>query len=326
MSSKDFPISSTEKAAVVLCLLGVLALGDYSMPAQVKDFIFNFNEAWSGGEMYYHVHVIRFLMLLPQVILSWVTGLSYDLAFYLSVPILLLGLFKYMRECAIHLLGQFEKYYALLWLTIGFLVIHANGRVLYAFIAVTLLLKVTYEMVEGRPIKYIDIIASLFLSSISSGVSIIVFTCFISNLLFIKPNDISFKKNNQKVKRCLYVFIPILAIWLIKNLLYFFEDTSFWEGVEKLLAHGVFKLSPTMIIVAFAAMLIAICLLLKHKSLVLNTLSLCPPLLRYTALIGFLFMAGGLFGILTMLSAIPVYLLGLMWVIDNSMRGKLKLS
>lgn len=326
MFSKDIHISLIEKVVVFFCLLSVLAFGNYSMPAQVKDFIFYFSEAWSIGEVYYHVHILRFIMLLPQVIFSWITGLSYDLVFHISVPIMLLILFKYMRECASQLLGESSKVYISLWPIVSLLLIYANGRALFAFISVAILLKLTYNMLKGRPIRYIDIVASLFLSGISSGVSIVVYACFILNLMSIKGGDVVFKHNGEKLKWCLCIFSPVVAMWLIKNVLYFFEGVSFFKGVEDLLAHGAFNFSLTMVLVSVLVCSIGVFAIFKYRMLMANMVSSCPPLFLHTVMISCLFVFGGFFGILTVLSAIPVYLIGFLAVVESISRRMFRLG
>jgi hypothetical protein len=189
--------------------------------------------------------------------------------------------------------------------------------VLFAFLSTALLLKSTLEYLCGRKVKPVYIVLSLFLSSISSGVSIVVFCGFLAITLLppLEGRDSS----KSKIRLCLFLFAPVNFMWLAKNALFFFEDKPFIEGIQLLLAHGYYyKPSFSLTLLMGVLVIVLFVLLLQYRRRLYYLLIGINK--KYAALIVLTsaFILGGFFGKFTLLAGLPVFIVAMLVIFERA--------
>lgn len=186
-----------------------------------------------------HVHMLRFLLVYPSLLLSELLTLPPGLVFSVYIYLLNVLIYVFIQKFCNHVEGR-SGHYPFILFCIFVVNFFMNGRIIFAFLGSSLLLYTFYFSTRGNLgiVRFaINVLLSLFLMSVSTG----AFMVGVFALIFYTMT--SYLKGLREYKRyldsrfiimvfILLLMLPLMSQFLEKNLSFYNWD------LYSMLGHG----------------------------------------------------------------------------------------
>tara|TARA_R110000824_G_C15232528_1_gene678840 strand:+ start:20021 stop:21019 length:999 start_codon:yes stop_codon:yes gene_type:complete len=299
---------------VALLLLDVYR---FEVWPQILDFP---HQNFSLESIYSHPHGVRYLLILPALLISDFLNIQDSLVFSLYVFLIMLLAIFCLQKLLVEELPN--KPLGVLFLVVFFVVIflNMNGRMAFSLAGASIQIYVLYHWGSLRNIKKISLmILSLFLCSVSSGTFLLIFLIY---SFFIFKNSVFVTGVLTRTDALFLVFMfivvaisPIIFMFIFKNLSYFGGGLS---GLYNMLGHGfgsLFIEEAGWGLIVYILVCFLSFAFFCYVSAIYKGFSFAPWFFVLTIF-------GGLFGYSTATIALPLYLVVMARIISRvTLRG-----
>ena len=267
----------------------VLGIKSFSLWSQVT---FIHEMGWGGAIGHEAAHYLRYVLVAPIFYISSLSGIHYDQIFSIVAVFLVFGAAVNVH-CLLLLMGKVanKNIILLAFILISFFM---NGRLLFAFLGISILARVLTEFDYGVKFKFINLINipwALLLCSISTGTAVVaVFTLY----TWILSSGNRFKSYISYISLLgLFFVAPTIKLYIWKNI-------DYYGGAYEMLSHGAGAY--------FYDSMILMGLLLIVLFSLLMTVFFSIKKIEAIHIVAIFCLPGGLFGYSTLLCGTPAFI------------------
>lgn len=251
-----------------------------------------------------HAHFLRYSLVYPVILLSEKLSIPINLVFSIVLYLLNVIIYILMKRLCNNVDGSTRHYFFIL-LSLFTINILMNGRLVFAFLGISLLLYTFYFSIKlkmGSLRFTVYILLSLWLLSVSTGTFMVgigssIFCVFV---LYWKRIRISGQILNKKLLAMCFIFVLLLPL----SLQYVQKNLDYYDGeLVLMLSHGYGRVFYNEYVVIIFLVLSPIAALFAyyaiHRMVKIDYLSVSIPIIVVASIVG-------LFGHSSFLVALPV--------------------